>query len=49
MHVSGERSSPDVQLSSVLVRVGRARELLRGCTQRDAVEVDGSRARLTEC
>ena len=49
MHVSGERSSLDVQLSSVLVRVGRAGELLHVCAQRNAVEVDGSRARVTEC
>ena len=49
MQVSGERSSLDVQLSSVQVRVGRAGELLRGYAQRDAVEVDGSRARVTEC
>ena len=31
--MSGERSSLDVQLSPVLVRVGRVGELLRGCTQ----------------
>ena len=49
MHVSGERSSLEVQLSSVLVHVGRAGELLHVCAQRDAVEVDGSRARVTEC
>ena len=49
MLVSGERSSLDVQLSSVLVRVGRAGELLHVCAQRDAVEVDGSRTRVTEC
>ena len=49
MNVSGERSSLDVQLSSVLVRVSRAGELLHVCAQIDAVEVDGSRTRVNEC
>ena len=33
MHVSGERSSLNVKLSSVLVRVSRAGELLHVCAQ----------------